>query len=537
MANDAAANRRMDESRPNGDADAAVQAGDAGDGDDGRMAYHTACLIGYSLAFVIFGSQVSILGPTIKPLAARLEVDETDLSPLFTALGVSCIVSGTPSGWLVDRLPTHHVLVVSLLLEAVGFALVPLMPSVWSLTALYFLVCFTYNFTNSAVFTSLAWHYPKRAGGALNLVLAMFGVGSFFIPLAAQVCQSLLGNPLAVFWVVACIAVVAALPFLFLRSPVPPQLEKEVVDGDEDAPPEAAETKTMELITTVAVVMLVFFSTAAETAIGNWIFTYCSKEMNLDDSDSALANSLFWAAFTAGRVTGVVLSPFTTAGTLLLSYVPLSVIGASLPIVMQGKMTWHLVLATAILTGFGNSTGYANAIALLEQYVPVTGFINGIFGAVAGGACMVGPTLVAFLIRHSSFGYSSMAWVGLTFYILHFPAILTAITAGERALSQAVLAGEVDLEEPLLSPGMGDDSQQHPQEVHHDGEADTSHGGIRIRRSCDAPVPVPRSSIPGHGPMSLTRSSYVRSGSMTHGGLLSGSGPHGTSPALSPGMN
>ena len=79
--------------------------------------YHLICLIGYSLSFVIFGSQVSILGPTIKPLAERLEVDETDLSPLFTALGVSCIISGTPSGWVVDRFPTHRVLIVSLLVE------------------------------------------------------------------------------------------------------------------------------------------------------------------------------------------------------------------------------------------------------------------------------------------------------------------------------------------------------------------------------------------------------------------------------------
>ena len=55
-------------------------------------------------------------------------------------------------------------------LQAIGFSLVPLMPSVWSLTALYFVICFSYNFTNSAVFTSLGWMFPKRAGGALNLV-------------------------------------------------------------------------------------------------------------------------------------------------------------------------------------------------------------------------------------------------------------------------------------------------------------------------------------------------------------------------------
>ncbi|KAF5835001.1 hypothetical protein DUNSADRAFT_8058 [Dunaliella salina] len=110
--------------------------------------YVYTCLLGYSMSFIIFGSQVSILGPTIKPLADRLGVDEPDLSPLFTALGVSCIVSGTPSGWLVDRLPSHYVLMGSLVVEAVGFALVPWMPSVVTLTALFFLVCFTYNFTN-----------------------------------------------------------------------------------------------------------------------------------------------------------------------------------------------------------------------------------------------------------------------------------------------------------------------------------------------------------------------------------------------------
>ncbi len=72
-------------------------------------AYIAVCLLGYSLSFVVFGSQVSILGPTIKPLAEKLQVAEADLSPLFTALGISCIVSGTPSGWLVDRVPTHYV--------------------------------------------------------------------------------------------------------------------------------------------------------------------------------------------------------------------------------------------------------------------------------------------------------------------------------------------------------------------------------------------------------------------------------------------
>lgn len=96
-----------------------LQPASGGDGAERQYSrqYLLTCLIGYSMSFIVFGSQVSILGPTIAALAGKLGVEEPDLSPLFTALGVSCIVSGTPSGWLVDRLPTHHVLLGSLLVE------------------------------------------------------------------------------------------------------------------------------------------------------------------------------------------------------------------------------------------------------------------------------------------------------------------------------------------------------------------------------------------------------------------------------------
>ncbi|EFJ49439.1 hypothetical protein VOLCADRAFT_89859 [Volvox carteri f. nagariensis] len=329
------------------------------------------CILGYSLSFIVFGSQVSILGPTIAALAERLHVDEPDLSPLFTALGVSCIVSGTPSGWLVDRVPTHHVLAGSLLVEAVGFSLVPLMPSVWSLTALYFVVCFSYNFTNSAVFTSLAWLFPKRAGPGINLVLAMFGLGSFFIPLAAQ------------------------------------------------------------------------------TAIGNWLFTFSLREVHSTDANAALANSAFWGAFTAGRVIGAAISHATSPLVLLLGSVPFSILGCLLPLVGgRERLSQSVIMAMAVLTGLGNSTGYANAVALLERYVPVTGFINGVFGAVAGGACMFGPVMVAAMAKYTSLRYMAMPWVGLVLYGLHLPAILIASLAGAKLLS---LPMEPE-QEPFLSP-------------------------------------------------------------------------------------
>jgi len=63
-----------------------------------------------------------------------------------------------------------------------------------------------------------------------------------------------------------------------------------------------------------------------------------------------------------------------------------------------------------------HASRYANALSLLERYVPVTGFINGVFGMVAGGACMVGPTTVAMLAKHTSLGCVGACvgvWVGV----------------------------------------------------------------------------------------------------------------------------
>ncbi|GAX75222.1 hypothetical protein CEUSTIGMA_g2666.t1 [Chlamydomonas eustigma] len=508
--------------------------------------YHTVCLIGYSLSFIIFGSQVSILGPTIKPLSEKLGVDETDLSPLFTALGVSCIISGTPSGWFVDRFPTHHVLIASLLIEAIGFSLVPLMPSVWSLTALYFIICFSYNFTNSAVFTSLGWMFPKKAGGALNLVLAMFGVGSFFIPLAAEACSQFLGSPLAVFWLVGAVSFLSTLPFLFVVSPQKPKPEAEVEGDDGNMDIELKTNKTLEIVCTTAVIVLVFCTTAAETAIGNWLFTFASKEMGLTDTDAALANSSFWGAFTFGRVVGVVVSPFTTPSVLLLASTPFSVAGAFIPLLLKGQMSWNALLLSAVLTGFGNSAGYANAVALLEQYVPVTGFINGIFGMVAGGACMVGPTMVALLVKNTSLGYNSMAWVGLFFYTMHFPLILTAMASGRKLLSQAVQAAAAaaaagSIEEPLLPP-LDAEAQQQQQGApgHRQAASPVSFPG---RPSYSDDVRSIRTSLPGHfGSLtgSLTRQRSLADagllgvggggslvGSHHTGGLMTGSGAGG----------
>ncbi|GFH32514.1 MFS domain-containing protein [Haematococcus lacustris] len=78
---------------------------------------------------------------------------------------------------------------------------------------------------------------------------------------------------------------------------------------------------------------------------------------------------------------------------------------------------------------------------------------------VAGAACMVGPTAVALLAKYTPLNYTSMAWVGTGFYLLHFPAIFIALAGGARLSAlQKGHSGkprddEAGITEPLLDPG------------------------------------------------------------------------------------
>jgi hypothetical protein len=120
----------------------------------------------YCLAFLAFGLEANLLGPTIPELASRTGKTEEDFGPVFTltgerraphpphfskstppasvvstaaprpagglpqpapapVAGLTCLIGSFPSGYLVDRLPGHAILAVALALQVRGAALHP----------------------------------------------------------------------------------------------------------------------------------------------------------------------------------------------------------------------------------------------------------------------------------------------------------------------------------------------------------------------------------------------------------------------------
>jgi MFS family permease len=224
--------------------------------------------------------------------------------------------------------------------------------------------------------------------------------------------------------------------------------------------------------------LIVFLVVGAEATYGYWIFSYSVEELHFTDQFAAFINSAFWGAFTAGRILGVLAAAALGPVTLLVLMLPLSIIGSALPLLvpMDYQSQWF-IMATSCAVGFGNSTGYANAVSMLEMFVPVTGMINGLFGTVAGGSNMIAPVLVALLAKYTDLGFQSVMWVVLVMYLVSLATVVGTSYLGQKLKSLQLEEQQDDLVEPLLGGSEGgseEEEQQQGAEISMAGEADAA---------------------------------------------------------------
>ena len=93
----------------------------------------------------------------------------------------------------------------------------------------------------------------------------------------------------------------------------------------------------------------------AENCFGTWLYTYAAQGAGLGPGVAATAVSLFWGAFTAGRLIAIPVSARLTPGAILLGSLPLAVLGPAVALLARGNVAALYVAAVA--AGFGICTG------------------------------------------------------------------------------------------------------------------------------------------------------------------------------------
>ncbi|XP_066276527.1 sodium-dependent glucose transporter 1-like [Branchiostoma lanceolatum] len=137
-------------------------------------------------AFLGLGVCIAMVGPTLLDLAANVHSDIAHISYIFTARSVGYLVGSAIGGFLFDMFDQHLLLGLSLLLNAIGFAVIP-----WAkrLSIMGVLISFTgvamgFLDTGGNVLCLNLW--GQRSAPYMQALHFSFGMGAFIAPLLAK---------------------------------------------------------------------------------------------------------------------------------------------------------------------------------------------------------------------------------------------------------------------------------------------------------------------------------------------------------------
>lgn len=278
-----------------------------------------------------------------------------------------------------------------------------------------------------AAHTLIAQQHGDAAGPHLNGINALFGAGSLLAPTVHRTLSPTLAavSPLASYWVIAAAAGLAALPFLGAMSRRPAAV------GGEHGQAQGGEPLRWgraQLLVIGAAMGLVACSVGAENCFGTWLFAYAAQAPGLGEGCAATAVSLFWGAFTAGRLLAIPASARLPPSTILLASLPLAVAGPAFALLAPSSSL--ALFAAAIAAGLGISTGFANSVSLLGRFVPADSRVQAAVQLAATAGSMTFPPAVALIAQRGLLGMEAFLWVAASCAALDFLLVLLLVRAG-----------------------------------------------------------------------------------------------------------
>jgi FHS family Na+ dependent glucose MFS transporter 1 len=367
---------------------------------------------GYYFLFICLGLDSAIIGPTLPALADQTASRLGQMGLLFLVGAIGYTLGTIIGGRVFDRVRGHPVLGIAQLCAAVLIFFIPLAPRLWLLLAILACKGLAEGFVNTGANTLLVWTHGDKVGPFMNGLHFFFGLGAFLSPfLVAQVMGVEDGYRWA-FWVLAAFAALVGLRMLTMSGSPQPNAQPHgstMVQAVREPIPYALVISAM---------LFLFFYVGAEITFGGWVYTYAVTLKLASAAGAAYLTSVFWLAFTVGRLISI---PASTR--FRPKQVILAALFSCLSMLVMGILFWRSSVALwmmAIGLGFCMAPIWPTGFTLAGQSINLTGKVAGIImlGDSFGG--MVLPTLVGKVIEGS--GPGSMVYMVFGSLILNLLA-------------------------------------------------------------------------------------------------------------------
>eukprot|EP00054_Salpingoeca_dolichothecata_P022365 m.146474 g.146474 ORF g.146474 m.146474 type:complete len:534 (+) comp24313_c0_seq2:223-1824(+) len=455
-------------------------------------------------AFFALGLVVAMLGPTLLDLGHLTNSTVQVMAFVFTARSFGYLTGSVVGGQLFDRTSTPCLhLATSMLLTAFGTFFVPLCSSVVIMGFLVSLQGLSMGFLDTGGNVLLLSMWGTDVGPYMQTLHFSFGVGAFVSPLLAKpfISEDLpisssscsQGNnmttmtttttPLSLatmtsnatttmspeisyhsnvrfaFWIASFVFVPLFFAFLYLHKTMPKTGEKNVREDVSDHTAYRRQGTYRNVILGMTAVFELLY-VGLEVSFGGYIFSYVVKycPLQLTEAKGAYITSVFWGAFTLGRMSAIGCSLIITPG--LLTSIDLG--GCVLSAIFMFAMheSENVIWWGSAIFGFCMGPIFPSTMHLIEGFIEVTGRAASILVVGAATGEMILPLLTGTLFEHK--GPVSFLAVNLTGICIANALFLLMLVYGLRGKAQhrlklarrALRSTEEDGEE--TQQGLGD---------------------------------------------------------------------------------
>lgn len=335
----------------------------------------------YYVAFVVLGLVLAVLGPTLPYLAEQVGSQLGQISFLFTARALGGFSGALLSGRFYDRRAGHPILMSTLVTFVISLALIPLVPALWLLSGLLFVVGVAEGVLDVGVNTLIVWVHGRGVGPFMNGLHFFFGLGAFLAPIIVAQVLAYNGDVRWAYWILALLVLPALLWIGRLPSPPAPEVQRE-----------SSTSARLDGLVVILIATLLALYVGAEISFGGWIFSYTVSMGLAAETTAAYLTSLFWGTFTVGRLLAIPLASRLRPRTILFGDLGLALASVAL-ILVWPQAQLALWLGTAGV-GLCLASVFPTVLTLAERRMAITGKVTGAFFVGASLGSMTLPWLI-----------------------------------------------------------------------------------------------------------------------------------------------
>lgn len=339
--------------------------------------------LAYYAAYIALGLTLSAFGPTLDGLRTQTGSTVSQISIIFTANSLGFAIGALLGGRLYDRLPGQPLLAGTLLMIAAMLFATPLLPSLWLLVLVMFLLGLGMGVLDVGGNTLIIWLFGSDVGPYMNALHFCFGLGAFLSPLLVDVMVNTTGGIRWAYWVLGLIILPVALWMTGIPSPTS--------HGEQEKAQAITSSRNLGWLMFL-LAGLMFFNVGGEISYGGLIYSYAQALDLGPDTMARVLNSVYWGAFAIGRLIAIPVATKLLPRTMLL----IDLIGATISLgVVLLFPNWGPALWIGTFGfGFSIASFFATVLNFAERRMPITARVTSVILVGANLGSMVLPWLI-----------------------------------------------------------------------------------------------------------------------------------------------